>query len=253
MRALVRDPGSGAAKALLNLGAELVQGDLEDRESLTRAVDGVYGVFSLQNYWGKDIGYEGEVRHGRNLAEAAAGAGVKHYVQASIASCDEAPTVRHFTSKHVVEKQIDALGLPRTFLRAVFFIDNFTDPKVGRLILPVLAGALKPGLKFHMVAVEDIGWFAAEAFSRPDVYLGQSIDIAGDALTVAEMKAAYERATGKRAPAWRMPLWAFRMINREMAEQFTWNNQVGWHFDVESVRSKRPSMLDLEGFLRRAA
>ncbi len=253
VRALVRDPSSSAAKALQGAGAELAQGDLEDKESLTRAVDGVYGVFSLQNYWGKDIGYEGEVRQGGNLAEAAAGAGIKHFVQASIASCDEAPTVRHFTSKHVIEKQIDALGLPRTFLRVVFFLDNFADPKVGWLMLPVLAGALKPDVKFHMVAVDDIGWFAAEAFTRPDVYLGHSVDIAGDALTVAEMKAVYERATGKRAPRWSMPLWAFRLINREMAEQFTWNNEVGWHFDVESVRSMRPTMLDLEGFLRRAA
>lgn len=62
VRALVRDPSSGAAKALQTAGAELSLGDLEDKGSLERAVDGVYGVFSLQNYWGKDIGYEGEVR-----------------------------------------------------------------------------------------------------------------------------------------------------------------------------------------------
>lgn len=80
--------------------------------------------------------------------------------------------MRHFTCKHVIEKQIDALGLPRTFLRAVLFMDNFNDPKVGRLLLPVLAGALKPGVKLHMVAVDDIGWFAAEAFDRPGEYLG---------------------------------------------------------------------------------
>jgi len=250
VRALVRDPSSNAATALQSAGAELAQGDMEDRESLDRAVEGVSGVFSLQNYWGKDVGYEGEIRQGRNLAEAAASAGVRHYVQASIASCDEAPNVRHFTCKHVIEQQIDALGLPRTFLRAVFFMDNFADPKVGALMLPVLAGALKPGVRLHMVAVDDIGWFAAEAIDRPAEHLGTTLDLAGDALTVPEMKAAYRRATGKRAPRWRMPLWMFRLINRDMAEQFAWNNEVGWHFDVGPLRARRPAMLDLEGYLR---
>jgi len=250
VRALVRDPNSAAAQRLAKAGAELAQGDLEDRDSLARAVDGVYGVFSLQNYWGKGVGYDGEVRQGRNLAEAAATAGVQHFVQASIADCDKAPKVRHFACKHVTEQRIDALGLPRTFLRSVFFMDNFNDPKVGRLMLPVLAGALKPGVKLHMVAVDDIGWFAAEAFERPEEHLGRSIDIAGNELTVDEMKTAYTRATGKQPPRWRLPLWLFRLMNRDMAGQFVWNNEVGWHFDVGAVRSRCPELLDLEGFLR---
>ena len=31
--------------------AELVRGDLEDRSSLERALEGVYGVFSVQNFY----------------------------------------------------------------------------------------------------------------------------------------------------------------------------------------------------------
>ena len=44
VRALVRDPNKPGAQALANAGAELVQGDFDDRESLARAVDGAYGV-----------------------------------------------------------------------------------------------------------------------------------------------------------------------------------------------------------------
>ena len=45
VRALVRDPNKDEARALLKQGAELVQGDLYDRASLDRAIDGMYGVF----------------------------------------------------------------------------------------------------------------------------------------------------------------------------------------------------------------
>ena len=65
VRALVRDPDKEQAQALLSQGVQLVQGDLYDRASLDRAVDGIYGVFSVQNYWLPDVGYDGEIKQGK--------------------------------------------------------------------------------------------------------------------------------------------------------------------------------------------
>ena len=48
VRALTRDPDQPKARALLGPGVEIVRGDMEDEESLTRALEGVYGVFSVQ-------------------------------------------------------------------------------------------------------------------------------------------------------------------------------------------------------------
>ncbi len=50
VRAFVRDPNKPAAQALKQAGAELVAGDLNDRDSLDRALQGVSGVFSVQNF-----------------------------------------------------------------------------------------------------------------------------------------------------------------------------------------------------------
>ena len=50
VRALVRDPNKPAAEALAGRGAELAQGDLDDRVSLDRALSGAYGVFSVQTF-----------------------------------------------------------------------------------------------------------------------------------------------------------------------------------------------------------
>ena len=48
VRALVRDPNKPAAQELAAKGAELAQGDLDDRASLDRALSGAYGAFSVQ-------------------------------------------------------------------------------------------------------------------------------------------------------------------------------------------------------------
>jgi uncharacterized protein YbjT (DUF2867 family) len=100
VRALIRDPESLAAKQLLAQGATIVVGNLDDRDSLQQAVVGVDGVFSVQNYWGKGIGYEGEIRQGKNLADVAKSAGVHHFVQSTMADGRTFPNqLEHFNSK----------------------------------------------------------------------------------------------------------------------------------------------------------
>src|SRR6266498_1226123 len=59
VRALVRNPSSEAAQQLAKQGVELTPGNLDDRASLDNAVNGVYGVFSVQNFW--ETGYDKEI------------------------------------------------------------------------------------------------------------------------------------------------------------------------------------------------
>src|SRR5207253_4101442 len=51
VRALSRNPSKPFAQALARDGAEVVPGDLDDRASLAKAMEGVSGVFSVQNWW----------------------------------------------------------------------------------------------------------------------------------------------------------------------------------------------------------
>jgi len=94
VRALTRDPEKPEAKELVDLGAEVASGDLEDRSSIERVLDGVHGVFSVQQSW--ETGVEGEVRQGVLLADAAKAAGVDHYVYSSVGSAqgDRHPALR---------------------------------------------------------------------------------------------------------------------------------------------------------------
>jgi len=82
VRALTRKAHQSAARALADDGVEIVQGDLSDRESLDRALDGVYGAFSVQNFY--EAGFDGEISQGETFADAAKDAGVKHFVYSSV-------------------------------------------------------------------------------------------------------------------------------------------------------------------------
>src|SRR5512133_3180903 len=71
VRALTRDINKPAAQELKSLGAELVAGDMDNRADLDAAFNGVYGVFSVQNFWLPNVGFDGEVRQGKLVADAA--------------------------------------------------------------------------------------------------------------------------------------------------------------------------------------
>lgn len=264
VRALTRNPAKPAARALADLGADVVAGDLDDEASLLRACQGVYGVFSVQNFWEKGVGFAREVAQGCRLARAAHTGQVQHFVQTSVANCDQAHDVLHFRSKYEIEQYVRQLGLPYTFLREVFFMENVTQPVLSTgqkkpmnpyWVLPGLIPLLDDDTRFHMISVDDIAWFAAEIFCHPEEFLGRHLDVAGDCLTGAEMKAIYQKVTGRcllPTSKWGMRL-ALQLGNPESARQFRWNNREGWHFDLAPLRQRHPGLTSFEQFLQRHA
>jgi uncharacterized protein YbjT (DUF2867 family) len=51
VRCLTRNPSSSAAQTLSGVGAEVVQGDLSDPPSLTRAFDSANAIFANTDFW----------------------------------------------------------------------------------------------------------------------------------------------------------------------------------------------------------
>src|SRR5437868_13273745 len=123
LRALTRDTGSAAAKSLIARGVEVVRGDMEDPATLERAARGVYGIYSVQDFW--SVGARREVQQGKNLADAAKTAGVEHFVYSSVGGAERNSGIDHWESKWEVEKHIRKLGLPATMLRPVAFMENY--------------------------------------------------------------------------------------------------------------------------------
>src|ERR687894_1276757 len=124
VRALTRDLQKPEAQTLAEQGAEVVQGDMEDRSSMDQVlVDGSYGVFSVQNFW--ETGYDREVQQGKTVADAAKAAGVEHFVYSSVGSAHRQTGISHFESKWEVENHVRELDLRYTILRPVFFMHKW--------------------------------------------------------------------------------------------------------------------------------
>src|ERR1700674_434672 len=180
LRGLTRKPDSEPAAALAHQGIEIIKGDLDDEATLRRALAGAWGVFGVQN--AGDAGVEREEAQGKRLATLARDAGVEHYVYTSVGSADKRTGVPHFDNKWRIEETVRGLPFPsHVILRPVFFMENLLAP--FSLQGSTLAWALGPGTKLQMIAVDDIGWFGAHAFTEATALNRREIHLPGDPQT----------------------------------------------------------------------
>lgn len=250
VRGLTRDPESQNAQALAAAGAEVVRADMDERASLDHALRGAYGVFSVQNFWSPGVGVDGEVRQGKAVADAVKSAGVRHLVYTSVGGAERQTGISHFDSKWQIEQHIRALGLPVTVLRPVFFMENLASPMMGPRD-GVLAMAIKPTTRLQMIAVDDIGAFTALAFARPAEFIGQALEIAGDALTMPEATAALSRATGQPIRFVELPLEQVRSFSAETADMMAWFNDHGYRADIAALRRLHPGLMTFDAWLNK--
>jgi len=232
VRVMTRTPAK--ASALAKAGAEVVKGNLTDALDLQAALHSVHGVFAMSTPF--ETGMDQEVRQGILLADAAKQAGIAQYVYTSVGSAQRNTGIPHFETKWKVEQHIREIGLPATVLRPVFFMENFTTffkPSAeGILMMP-----MRTDKKLAMVAVRDIGEFGAAAFMRPNDFLGQAIDLAGDELTMPEVAVHLSKVTGRSIRFQGLPLeQADATMGHDLATMFRWFNEVGYQVNVAALK-----------------
>jgi uncharacterized protein YbjT (DUF2867 family) len=200
VRVITRKPDSDSANALRALGAEVVKGDLDDPASLTAALDGVYGVFGVTNFWEH---FDKEEVQGRNLVNAVAQANVKHFIFSTLPSIvketNGALKSPHFDLKAEHEALARTLGIPSTFVHVPFYFENFLAFFPPR---PAGDGTYQFGFPqgdtpLAAISVEDVGKLIAPMFEQPETYIGQTVKLAGDEIPPQQYADAMSRATGK--------------------------------------------------------
>jgi uncharacterized protein YbjT (DUF2867 family) len=232
VRAMTRKPNGASAQALAALGAEVVQGDLDDAASLERAVKGVWGLFAVQNTW--EAGVAGEEAQGKRIAEIAKKGAVQHYVYTSVGSADRKTGIPHFDNKWRVEEAVRGLRFPsHTILRPVFFMDNFLSPwfkpgiDQGKLMI-----GIQPSTVLQMIAVGDIGTYGRLAFEKHAELNGRAIDIAGAAHTMPETARILSKAAGRTITFERVPIEEVRKFSEDFAIMLEWFDRVGYSVDI---------------------
>ena len=231
LRGLTRKPDGDRAEALARTGVDIIKGDLDDEATLRRALAGAWGVFAVQN--SAEAGVEKEEAQGKRLATLARETGVEHFVYTSVGSANKQTGVPHFDNKGRIEETVRGLRFPsHVILRPVFFMENLLAP--FSLQGSTLAWALGPNTKLQMIAVEDIGWFGARAFT--DATLSRrEIDLAGDIRTLRESAEILTEALGRPIAFAQTPIEPVRQYSKEMAVMLEWFERVGYSTDIPGL------------------
>ena len=272
-RAITRNPGSAKARALAAKGAEVVAADLDDEASLTAAFRGAHGVFGVTNY-PETASVEREQQQAANIAQAARTADAAHVIWSTLddttqwlpLSDPRMPTllgkykVPHSDAKGQIDHVFTDLGLPTTFLLTCFYWDNFYNhgwgPKRGQdgayaLTLPI-GKARMPG-----IAAEDIGQCAYAIFRTRTGPISETVGVAGEHLSGAEMAEKFSLALGIDCRFDPMSPEAYRNLGFPGADDLGNMFQMFDEFEqpyrasrsVDAARALAPSLMDFDTWL----
>jgi uncharacterized protein YbjT (DUF2867 family) len=273
VRAVTRNANSDQAKALADLGAQVVEADVDDTESLKRAFQGAYGAFCVTFFW-EHFSPEKESQHVKNMADAAKDAGVKHVIWSTLEDTrnwvplddDRMPTlmekykVPHFDAKGESNAFFTERGVPVTFLNTSFYWDNMIyfgmGPQKGpdgNLALNLPMGDRKlPGM-----AAEDIGKCAYGIFKDGDKFIGKTVGIAGEHLTGSQMAKELGSALGQEVQYNAVDFEVYRGLGfpgaEDLGNMFQFNHDFESDFcgarDLETSRKLNPSLQSFDSWL----
>ncbi|PVF95818.1 NAD(P)-binding protein [Serendipita vermifera] len=195
-RAVTRNPNSDAAKALAGRGVEVVQGDLNDKASIERAVEGAYGVLGATDFWSS---FFAEEQQGKDLINAAKKFGVKHFIWVTL----DHSGVPHFDTKARVDDYLKESGIPRTSVYTTFFVENIGMPfffalkrdKAGNILIDI---PFKTDGPIPIIAASDIGKWALVAFKNPDEWIGKDLKVIVEWKTPREIAKIVEEEYGEK-------------------------------------------------------
>ena len=221
VRALTRDSGSTRARALAARGAEVVQADLDDEESLRSAFRGAYGVYVVTNFWEQRTPEEvqersaaaREIDQARNAAQAAKNANARHVIWSTLADTrpyfpidtDRTPTfegkykVPHADAKAYADKFFVELGVPVTFIQANVYYEAFMKRfaphrnEEGNLTLALGFGDARVPAQ----AAADLGRTALGIFQHGETLIGKRVSVAGNVLTGEQYAKAMSKVLGE--------------------------------------------------------
>lgn len=242
VHALVRNTSSNRARQLAGQAIALKAGDLDDGESVSAAMKGAYGVFSVLPL--DQQGPETEIRRGRTVADAAARAGVEHFIYSSVGGADRSEGVAHFRTKHVIEEHVRSLILPASIIRPAGYMDNFATFERPQLVsgVAVFRVPIRSKARRQMVAASDIGMVAADMFTRPGDFLGTALEVAGDELTGQQVAEEYTRVTGQPARYEVQPIDEVRAFSPDFADMYGWLDEHGFGADIGKLRADYPRL-----------
>jgi uncharacterized protein YbjT (DUF2867 family) len=252
VRALTRRPDAPAARALADLGAEVVRADMIHKNDLVHAFRDVYGVYSVQNFM--PDGISAEIAQGRNVADAAQATGVQHIVYGAAGTGATDTGIGSWDSKLTVQAHVRKLGLPLTILRPMAFMELMTDkgffPPVSTWsLMPRFMGQDRP---VGWICVDDLGAIAARAFAVPDRFVDAELSLVSDVQSIAQCRDIWREVNGRSPRRLPMPVWMFRrFVGDDLITMWRWLRTARFDIDPVPTRELLPNALTVREWLQR--
>lgn len=275
VRALTRDVNSDNAKAIADMGAEVVKCDIDDYGLIRSALDGAYGVYAVTFFW-HHYSPEKEFTQAESVAKAAKEANLQHVIWSTLEDTrkwvplddNRMPTlggkykVPHFDGKGNADKHFSANDLPVTFLLTSFYWDNFIyfgmGPKKGSngkltITLP-LGDKMLPS-----IAAEDIGKCAYTIFKRGKEFIGKTVGICGGHPTGKIFADSFSKALGEEVVYNNVPFDVYRGFGfpgaEDLGNMFQFKHDFEEYYcgarSIDFSKSLNPELLSFESWLEK--
>lgn len=208
-RALVRNVDKG--RAVKALGAKIIVGDMADKATLQRAMEGVDKAFLVLSNDEEQLVLE------KQFTDAAVAAHVGHLVYLS--SLESVPESKNpITQNHVAsENYIRESGLTWTMIRPTFFMQMFEGmaPRIketGKIVMPAGNGTVST------TDLRDVGEVIVDVLTNNSGdHANQSYDLTGpELLTFAEIADKFSTVLGRRIEYVDQPMDAFEQVLRSI-------------------------------------
>src|SRR4051812_10423446 len=212
VRVVTRDRAAAAQKLT---GVELVEADVARPEEARRAVEGAQAVVSMMTGFASPAGVRKvDFEANRTLAQAAAAAGVEHFVLLSVAQAAADHPIELFRMKHAAEEAVRATGLAFTIIRPTAYLETWLGLIGGPLVTTGKTRLFGRGRNpINFVSAADVARFVDLALTDPTMR-GQVVTVPGpDNLTLEDLVDATRRATGVTGTLSRAPLPMLKVLS----------------------------------------
>lgn len=204
-------------------------------------------------------GVGNEEQQGKALVDASLQERVKFFVYSSVdrggSTVNDPTNIPHFISKanieqHLFEKSKNT-DMRWTVLRPVAFFENLAPGFIGKVFATSFQRVLK-NKPLQLIATSDIGFFAAQAFLKPDEWAGKCLSLAGDELTFQQFRDIFRTKTGGELPMTfgfiaGILLWMIK----DVGAMYRWFYEKGYGADIPSLRKIHPDLQDFGTWLER--
>jgi uncharacterized protein YbjT (DUF2867 family) len=273
VRAITRNANSDKARELAKMGAEVVEADVDDKESIKKAFEGAYGAYCVTFFW-DHFSPDKEKQQAKNMAEAAGEAGVKHVIWSTLEDTrkwiplddDRMPTLQqkykvpHFDAKGESNAYFENCGVPYTLLNTSFYWENFIYFGLG----PQKGPDGKLAITFPMrdkklpgIASADIGKSAYAIFKAGKEFQGKSVYIAGEHLSGSQMAKAFSHKLGEEVVYNDVPASVYRSFGfpgaDDMGNMFQFKADFEEYYcgvrNINATKELNPELLNFDTWL----